>query len=132
MEHSGFRTYFNLVIKYRKTQLRLYKWKKTTLESTYSLMRFCDRCSLILRQDLVPGAERKLEINTSIKDKTYFISKTDNGVHIAPWRFEKDEFRVHFELRRLERLSFGSNDELERDLEDTMPELGEVNIIKEK
>lgn len=131
-EHSGFRKFFKSVKANRKNQLRLYDWKKTTLESTYSLMRFCDRCSLILCQALVPDAERKLEINTSINGKTYFISGTENATHIMPWPFENDDFRLYFELRRLHKIAFVSNRELERELADTMPEIREVRLVKAK
>ncbi len=129
-EHLGFRKFFKSVMQQRKIQLRLYKWNKTTLERSYSLMRFCDRCSLILCQDLVPAAKRKLEINTSITDKTYFISGTDNGIRIAPWPFASDEIQLYFELRRLKKLSFASNDELKKLLEDTVPDLKEVRLTK--
>lgn len=131
-EHRGFKKFFESVKKDRKNQLRIYDWKKTTLESSYSIMRFCDRCSLVLCQDLVPSSERKLEVNTSIDGKTYYIWGTNNRIHVAPWPFEKDAFLLHFELRRLKKLAFRSNGDLEKELMDTMPELKEIQMVKDK
>lgn len=127
-EHSGFRKFFTSVKADRKFQLKIYGWKNETLESSYKLMRFCDRCSLILCQDLVPDARRKLEINTSIGNSTYFVSRTDVGLHIDPWPFEQESFKLRFERRLVKKLSFGSNGELEKEIAGTIPELREIQI----
>ena len=125
-EHSGFRKFFKALEADRGEQLKLYGWKKPTLEEAYALMRFCDRCSLILCRDQVPGPPRKLEINTSIKGRAYFISRTDLGLQIDPWPFRSDSFRLRFEVRQVKKLSFRSNGELEEGIMATRPRLKEV------
>lgn len=129
-KHSGFKKFFKTVHADRKAQSELYGWEKPILKKTYALMRFCDRCSLILCQDLVPSPQRRLEINRTINDKSYFISKTERGIHITPWPFGSDEFRLGFEVRLVKKLSFRSNEELSKKLSETRPELKEVTIIK--
>lgn len=128
--HSGFRKFFKNVDGNRKVQLKLYDWEKPTLEKTYMLMRFCDRCSLILCQDLIPSTQRKLEINKSIADERYFVSETEAGVHIEPWPFEPTNFSLHFETRLLKKLSFKSSKELAKAVSQTLPALKIVQLTK--
>jgi len=127
-EHAGFEKFFKSIKTNRKIQLKIYNWEKQTLEKTYELMRFCDRCSLILCQDLVPASRRKLEINTSIKNKTYFISTMKQDLHIEPWPFESESFQIQFEVRLIKKLHFESNEELEKEIAGTKPDLKVVNI----
>jgi len=129
-KHSGFRNFFKALRTDRKKQLKLYNWQEPSLEKTYSLMRFCDRCSLILCQDLAPMSPRKLEVNTSIEDKTYFISKEDDEMHISPWPFESDSFQLRYEIRQVNKLFFKSNAELEKELWATQAQLREVQMIR--
>lgn len=129
-DHSGFRKFFKAVENDRKEQSKLYGWEKSNIERAYALMRFCDRCSLILCQDLVPASERRLEVNTSINGETYFISRTDNGLHVDPWPFGPESFRLRFEIRLINKLSFPSNGELAKEIKQTAPDFREVQMVK--
>ncbi|WP_194975968.1 DUF3891 family protein [Aquiflexum lacus] len=81
--------------------------------SYYAILKFCDRCSLILCKDEVPDAERKLEINTSIDGKTYFIYRQKSGnLSIEPWCFEADSFELSIEETVLEQTKYKSQQEL--------------------
>lgn len=83
---------------FRKETISHFGIAQKKAESVYELLRFCDRCSLILCKDEIPGGHRKLEINTSIDQKTYFIWEKENGkISVAPWCFEKSEFEVNVE-----------------------------------
>lgn len=85
-----------------------------------AILRFCDRCSLILCKDEVPDAERKLEINRSIDGKTYFIHRQKNGnLSITPWCFEADSFELSIEETVLEQTKFKTQKELKDALEAT-------------
>ncbi len=128
--HSSYKKFFKDVKDDRKEQVNLYGWKKTTLEKTYQLMRFCDRCSLILCQDLIPSPGRKLEINQSIKEETYFILNTDKGTHITPWPFAAEGFQLAFEVRVVKKLHFESNQELKDAIRCTRPELKVLHLTK--
>lgn len=83
-----------------------------------AILRFCDRCSLILCKDEVPDGERKLEINTSIDGKTYFIYRRKNGnLSITPWCFEVDSFELSTEETVLEQTKYKSQKEFKDVLE---------------
>lgn len=102
----------------RKKLRKHYNVNKATAKSYYELLRFCDRCSLILCQNKFPALNRKLEINQSINDKKYFIYLRDDGtLGVEPWIFEKKSFEVGVEKRNLDKASYNSNLELKEDLE---------------
>lgn len=103
----------------RKSQRKLYGMGQKEEDHLYDIMLFSDRCSLILCQDKVPEGGRKLEINRTIADKRYFISKNDDGsIVVEPWPFEKDSFQLDFEYRILSRSTFNDNGDLKESLED--------------
>lgn len=103
----------------REGQRKLYGIEKSDEDNLYDMLRFCDRCSLILAQNKIPEVGRKLEINRTIKDKTYFISRDGEGTcKISPWPFHKKEFEIEFEYRMLEQTSFKNNGELKQALDD--------------
>ncbi len=91
---------------------------KKKAEAVYELLRFCDRCSLILCKDEIPDGHRKLEINTAIAQKTYFIREKGNGkISVEPWCFEKSEFTVSVEETLVERPKFKNQKEFHDVLE---------------
>ncbi|RKN83490.1 DUF3891 family protein [Ulvibacterium marinum] len=111
--------FLNEIGSVRGTQRKLYGLKKSEEDSLYNIMLFCDRLSLILCQEETPEVGRKLEINRTIEDEQYFISK-DSSEHLTvePWPFEKEEFTLAFEYRILNRPTFKDCEELESCLND--------------
>ena len=81
-------------------------------ESIYQILRFCDRCSLILCKDEIPLQGRKLEINNSLGEKTYMIFyNEDNTINITPWCFQKDEFKISLDEILVEKTQFKNQPE---------------------
>ena len=85
---------------------------KKAAKEYYEILRFCDRCSLILSKNQVPSIGRKLEINTSLGKKTFFIHRNDNDTfNVSPWCFEKDEFTISLEELIIEKTQFSNQTE---------------------
>jgi len=105
---------------FRKETISYFGIDEDKAASHYALVRFCDRCSLILCKDEVPDAERKIEINTSIDGKTYFIHRKKNGkLGVTPWCFEADVFELSIEETVLEQTKYKNQKELKDVLEAT-------------
>lgn len=103
-----------------KQQRKLYRINKGDEDSIYQLMRFCDRCSLLVCQGTVPEAGRKLEINRTIKDITYYVHRNESeNFAIAPWPFQADEFSIDYEYRILQKPSFKDAKELKKAIENS-------------
>lgn len=86
--------------------------------SYYQIVSFCDRCSLILCKDEIPDAERKIEINTSLDGKNYFIHRKKNEkLSITPWCFEANSFKLSIEETILEQTKFKNQKQLRDVLE---------------
>jgi len=99
----------------------------------YQVMVFADRCSLILCQNGVPAKNRELEINTSIQNNKYVISRNENDeIFIEPWIFEQDSFELSCEYKMLEKASFSGNKEFENCLRNTPSNLRHWKISKLK
>lgn len=102
------------IMKLREKQRKLYGLRKNDEDHLYDILLFSDRCSLILCQDGIPEVGRKLEINRTILDRTYFIERSGDGIlKVGPWPFERSEFRLDFEYRLLSKAAFKDNSELE-------------------
>jgi hypothetical protein len=107
------------------------KLSKKKVNEIYQILVFADRCSLILCQDAVPAMSRKLEINTSIRDATYFINEKEEGlITVEPWVFKKDEFSVNAEYKLLEQSSFKDNKDFEKSLEASPVRIKKWNFKK--
>jgi hypothetical protein len=105
---------------FRKKTVSHYGIDKDKAASHYALLRFCDRCSLILCKNEVPDSERKLEINTSLDGKPHFISCKKNGnLTVTPWCFEADSFEISIEETILEQTKYKNQQELKEVLEAT-------------
>ena len=89
-----------------------------TLETTYQIMRFCDRCSLILSRDEIPAMERRLEIITRPDDQRFEIwqDAATKHVHVSPWCFDDSEFTVAVDVRTLRQLHFKNDQALQEAL----------------
>ncbi|PKA99806.1 uncharacterized protein DUF3891 [Flavobacteriaceae bacterium MAR_2009_75] len=115
----------------RKEQRRLYGLNQEIENQLYSVLRFCDRLSLIICGDEVPMTGRKLEINKSIDDETYFVSLVDEGKYcIEPWLFLENTFEVDYEYKILEQAKFSSNKELEQGLAKAPVRLQKIILSK--
>ncbi len=116
-EHPGFAEFLSEQRTLRTTLRRRYGLNKARAEAIYQLLLFCDRCSLILCQDGVPALGRKLEINRTIDEETYFIWRSESGdLHVSPWCFAEDTFTVSVEQRTLRQLQFASDEDLRQAL----------------
>ncbi|WP_031428549.1 DUF3891 family protein [Flavimarina sp. Hel_I_48] len=125
---KDFKAFFKMLKTERKAQLKLYGWSTSDLENTYKLMRFCDRCSLIICQHLIPQGGRQIEINKTIDNKTYFIKEIGEKLHIDPWPFEKDSFKISYEYRILEQSGFINNKELQNSIQNAPVKIREINF----
>ncbi|ADV50503.1 hypothetical protein Celal_3232 [Cellulophaga algicola DSM 14237] len=116
-----------------KVQRKLYGINKKIEDDLYYILLFCDRLSLIICGEEVPKTGRKLEINTSIEDKTYHINRNEDGTFlVTPWIFEADCFEVDFEYKIVNQVNFESNKELEDVLELTAVHLQKVTFRNSK
>lgn len=118
MEYETMQAFLKKSSTIKPTTYKLYGVNEEEAEATYQILRFCDRLSLILCQDEIPSSERDLEINTSIENKTYKVSKRDTGeITVAPWCFQEDSFELSVEERILQKASFETNHKLKEALE---------------
>lgn len=83
------------------------------MERAYQFMRWCDRLSLILTQQMVPAMGRSLEITSGIDAQRYDIRELDDGkLTVEPWPFRLDKFTVNVESIHLSELKYDSNEAL--------------------
>lgn len=85
------------------------------LHAAYDIMRWCDRCSLILCQNGLPEMGRRLEIIT-FEDGTrfdVFYDQDQDRVRVDPWPFESDELTLSVEVHHLKQLAFQDDADLE-------------------
>jgi hypothetical protein len=88
-------------------------------KADYALLLWCDRCSLILCQDEIPAAQRKLEVQRGPDGKPYFLwQREDDTLVVEPWPFEENDFTVSVEVQQLKQLRFSSEAELRKALQD--------------
>lgn len=108
---------------WRRTTLRHIKRRKAELEHAYQLLRWCDRCSLILVRGLVPAMQRKIEITHGLNDTRYDLwQREDETIGVEPWPFENDSFQVGVEVHLATQLAF-------QDDHDLIEHIGESDII---
>ena len=131
-EHTEFRKFFTSLKKERNDQLKTYDWSKSDLETAYTIVQFCDRCSLIICQRKTPTLERKIEINKTIDNKTYYLWQSADNIHITPWPFQESAFTIFYESKVITQLAFESNKALEQALENVKPQLLKVSFKKSK
>tara|TARA_R110002020_G_scaffold154714_6_gene335329 strand:- start:237918 stop:238655 length:738 start_codon:yes stop_codon:yes gene_type:complete len=116
--HNGFKKMLRKQKKIRKELRTNYSLSKKEAAAYYEILRFCDRCSLILCQEKLPAVERMLEINTSIEGEQYFIfCRSDGSIGVEPWCFESEKFEVGVELHPVTESTFKSNKELKKALD---------------
>lgn len=115
----------------RKVIRRRYGINQQQATAIYEILRFCDRCSLILCQNEVPSLGRQLEINQSIGEQRFFIRQNEAGsLEVTPWCFADDAFTVSIEVRKLDQLAFEDDEELQQALAEATVELKEWTFAK--
>lgn len=92
------------------------------MESHYRFMRWCDECSLILCQNRLPNENQRLEIGSLAEEPSNFICRENNAVHVSPWCFESDYFRVGVEFQIVKQLHFKSTEEFKNCLDISLRE----------
>ena len=110
------KVFFDEQQKLRKRLRQRYGLTKEMAVKYYEILRFCDRCSLILCQKSIPAAGRKLEVNTGIAEKPHFILEKNGKITITPWCFEEDAFEISVEVHHLKQATFEDNMELKKAL----------------
>ncbi|TWT85479.1 hypothetical protein Pla123a_02860 [Posidoniimonas polymericola] len=97
----------------RRLVLRQLSKKKAQLELAYQLLRWCDRCSLILVRKQVPAMQRRIEVTHSLQGERHDLwRREDESLAVEPWPFEPDEFTVQSEYRVATRLQFEDDADL--------------------
>ncbi len=97
----------------RRRVLRQLRQKTQTLDDAYQLLRWCDRCSLILTRDDVPEMGRRIEVTHSLRNERYELwRRDDQSIAVEPWPFAEDEFQVEVEVRKATRLAFKDDADL--------------------
>ncbi|MEX2569420.1 MAG: DUF3891 family protein, partial [Cyclobacteriaceae bacterium] len=85
----------------------------------------------ILCKDEVPENGRSLEINQSINDQTFFVSKdSKERVMIDPWCFIEESFDLSVETRYVEQATFSSGAALQSTLDKTEVTLKYFEFIR--
>ncbi len=97
----------------RRKVLRQMGVKKQDFEDAYQLLRWCDRCSLILARNRIPGMGRRIEVTHGLHGELYELwRRDDESIAVEPWPFQDDEFVVEIELRQATRLAFEDDADL--------------------
>ena len=97
------KTFFDRQQKLRIILRGRYNLSEEKTTEYYELLRFCDRCSLILCQSQIPDRGRKLEINAGIAKKPHFIAYKNGKITVSPWCFELDAFEIAIEVHHIMR-----------------------------
>jgi|GEM_PF-3317803 len=119
--YAPLKKYLNGFMALRNNVRKQYGVTKKQAAASYELLRFCDRISLIVAQNQVPDGGRKLEINKSINEKTYYIT-SDEGINIiSPWPFEVSQFTICTEVYQVEQITFKNSTELQEHLMHLQP-----------
>ncbi|MGL4611817.1 MAG: DUF3891 family protein [Trueperaceae bacterium] len=91
------------------------QWRKSLglsvkdAKADYALMLWCDRCSLILCQDEIPSAGRRLEVQRGPRGTQHFLfQREDKSLGVEDWPFQEEEFTVNVEVHHLKGLRFES------------------------
>ncbi|QLG44988.1 DUF3891 family protein [Costertonia aggregata] len=124
MNDAGMKDFLQCLKSNRDEIEKLYGLQEKEVNEIYQILRFCDRCSLILCKNQLPAMGRSLEINTSILGETYYISKNDeNKINVEPWPFEENQFELSIEQMLVESAEFKDNAALKKALANSKTEL---------
>lgn len=104
----------------RKRVIDDHQWSEATVREGYGVLRWADRCSLLLCRDNLPAMGRQIEINDGLGRST-FARQDGESVTVQPWPFDRDAFEVGVEVRTLSQLEFGDDRELIHQLDAAKP-----------
>ena len=100
----------------RKNQrdwLRTLRVSQSQAQYAYAFVQWCDACSLILCQDLIPPSGRRLEISPGPDQVPYFLfQQADESLCVEPWPFDVDSFIIGVEAFELKQLAFKNDQAL--------------------
>lgn len=102
--------------RFRKQLLKDLKTTNEALEVAYAVVQWCDRMSLILCQNALPAMHRRIEVAPLQRRRFEAWSPEERKVSVDPWPFRTERFEVHVEVRTIHALSFTTDRELERSL----------------
>lgn len=92
-------------------------------ESAYTIMRWCDECSLVLCKMQIPPQGRKLEVGRLPADTPRFIFQQEDKVCVSPWPFQADTFELSVEYHTVKQLAFKDDEELRQQLSRQSPQV---------
>ncbi len=120
-------------LNFRKKAAKKFDLTEKKIQEYYQILKFSDRLSLILCKNEIPEKGRKLEINKSINDQTFYVSKNEeNQITIDPWCFKDQSFDLSVETRYVKQTTFRSGDALKSTLDKTEVTLKDFRIAIEK
>ncbi len=104
---------------------------KAVVEKSYAYMLFADTLSLILCRRQLPLQGRRLEVSpTPDNDMVLVYQREDDSLTIEPWIFEETQMEFSLETRRLDQLSFKSEAEFKKALDEARIEIVTWNFRK--
>lgn len=92
-------------------------------ETAYTIMRWCDECSLILCKSQIPPQGKKLEVGMLPYGTPRFIHQHEDKISISPWPFGKKEFEISIEYYCAEQLAFAHDEALQKHLNSQSPKV---------
>jgi hypothetical protein len=101
------------------------------LSAAYNLLEFCDAFSLLICQGLIQPEHRKMEISRGPDQTAYqLFAQAEGQLAVTPWPFEPGYFKVSYESRMLNRLTFNTVEEFRTAMFSTAPTVHELRICK--
>ena len=125
---AKFKSFLQQEVDHRKKVLRRLKLNVKDLEYAYSVMQFCDRCSLILCKSQLPEMERKLEISKMCGTQYTICQRKDETICVDPWPFSEHAFGLSVLSFTIDQLSFTDDATLGDALSAVTPQPQEFNF----
>lgn len=101
--------------KKRKEIFNSTSFTKEQMRSSYDILRFCDRLSLILTRKNIPENNRKIEIITNHQGQMFFLKKCKEGhLKVEPWIFDEKKIMIKVETMILNQLHFKNDKDLQK------------------
>ncbi len=119
---TGMQAFLDCEQQRRNSVLSRLEIEEQALQDSYQIMRWCDRCSLILCGNDIPAMQRKLEITEFPGlGRTELWQDKDNLIRVDPWPLANDSVKVSVEHRVLNTLSHTDDAHLWQSLMDCTP-----------